>query len=99
VVLYVDASDRFPYFVEYRGGEHSYLAAPGDGYAPARDALATYEFLEVQFAATMPADIFEFTPPDNSWHDITGRIVEELRQPAVPTAEAAAPRRTGSWRQ
>jgi hypothetical protein len=99
VVLYVDASDRFPYFIEYRGGDQADLAASAEGYAPTRHALATYEFLEVQFAAAMPVDTFEFTPPDNSWHDITARVVEEIRRPATPTAEASVPRQTGSWRQ
>jgi outer membrane lipoprotein-sorting protein len=98
VVIYVDSSDRFPYLIEYRGGEQAALAASSEGYAPARDALATYEFIEVQFAAAMPSDTFQFTPPDNSWQDITARIVNELRPPAAPTAEAAVPR-TGSWRQ
>jgi hypothetical protein len=83
VVVYVDANDRFPYFVEFRGGDQAALADSTDGYYPARDALASFEFIDVQFAAAMRADIFEFTPPDNSWHDITSRLVDELRPPAA----------------
>jgi hypothetical protein len=83
VVVYVDANDRFPYFVEFRGGDQAALADSTDAYYPARDALASFEFIDVQFAAAMPADIFDFTPPDNSWHDITSRLVDELRSPAT----------------
>jgi hypothetical protein len=87
VVVYVDANDRFPYFVEYRGGDQQALASSAEAYYPARDALASFEFIEVQFAAAMPADIFQFTPPDVSWHDITSRLVEELRPPPAAAPE------------
>jgi hypothetical protein len=91
VMLYVDAHDRFPYMLEYRGVDQAGLATAGNGYYPAHDSLATFEFIDVQFAAAMPADIFQFAPPDNSWHDITGRIVEELRPPSPALAPALRP--------
>jgi hypothetical protein len=98
VMLYVGASDRFPYLVEYRGGDQAYLAASPDGYIPAHHSQASFEFIDVQFASVMPADIFQFTPPVNSWHDITARVLAELRPPAAATTETSAARRTGAWR-
>jgi hypothetical protein len=98
VLLYIDASDRFPYLIEYRGADQAYLASGGQGIYAAQDSLATYEFIDVQFAAAMPADIFEFTPPDNNWLDITARVVESLRPPPAPVTETNTARRTGTWR-
>jgi hypothetical protein len=98
VVLYIDANDRFPYFVEYRGGDQADLAGSADAYYPAREALASFEFIEVQFAAAMPADIFEFTPPDISWHDITSRLVDELRPPPAAAPEVNTARRSTAVR-
>jgi hypothetical protein len=97
-VVYVDANDRFPYFVEYRGGDQAELANAVDAYYPARDALASFEFIDVQFAAAMPADIFQYTPPDNSWHDITSRLVDELRAAPAAAPEANTARRSGTVR-
>jgi hypothetical protein len=98
VLLYVDANDRFPYFVEYRGAAQAYLAASSEAYAPADDALASFEFIDVQFASPMPADKFQYTPPENNFTDITDRVVAELRPPPVPLEETSTARRTGSWR-
>ena len=98
VVVYIDANDRFPYFVEYRGGDQAELATTTDAYYPARDALASFEFIDVQFAAAMPADIFQFTPPDNSWHDITSRLVDELRPPPAAAPEVNTARRSTTQR-
>jgi hypothetical protein len=91
VVVYLDANDRFPYFVEFRGGDLAGLADSTSAYNPARDALASFEFRDVQFAAAMPADLFRYSPPDNSWQDITTRLVDELRppQPAAPEVNTA----------
>jgi hypothetical protein len=99
VVLYVGASDRFPYFVEYRGGDQAGIAAADTSYAPARDSLASFEFIEVQFASVMPAEIFQFTPPDNRYQDITVRLYVELCRPQAATAmETTTAQRDGTWR-
>jgi hypothetical protein len=97
-MLYIDASDRFPYFVEYRGAGQAYLATAGEGYAPAPDALASFEFIDVQFASPMPADKFQYTPPENNFTDITDRVVAELRPPPAVAPETSTARRTGSLR-
>jgi hypothetical protein len=98
VVVYIDANDRFPYFVEYRGGDQAELTSSAEAYYPARDALASFEFIDVQFAAAMPADIFQFTPPDNSWHDITSRLVDELRPALTAAPEVNTARRSATVR-
>jgi hypothetical protein len=98
VLLYIDANDRFPYFIEYRGADQAELATSAVAHYPADDPLASFEFIDVQFAAAMPADTFQFTPPDNSsWTDVTARVIEELRAPPAPMAEDTA-RREGTWR-
>jgi hypothetical protein len=96
-LLYVDNDDWFPYLVEYRSGSQAELASSNAAYLPSQDALAEFEFVEVQFAAAMPANLFEFTPPENDWHDVTARLVEQLRPPA-PKLEETAARRSGTWR-
>ncbi len=98
VLVYVDARERFPYLVEYRGAAQTALANSSEGYAPARDPLATFEFVDVQFAAAMPADLFQFAPPDNNFTDVTDRVIEDLRPVAAPAADASAARRAGTWR-
>jgi hypothetical protein len=98
VMLYIDVDDRFPYFVEYRGAAQAYLAASSEAYTPAQDALASFEFIDVQFASPMPADRFQYTPPENNFTDITDRVVAELRPTAGGAPETSTARRTGSWR-
>ena len=100
VLVYVGAVDRFPYFIEYRCGAQAAIATSSEAYLPARDAMASFEFIDVQFAATMPADVFQYSPPDNSWHDITSRLVEEVRPlPRIaPAPEASTAQREGEWR-
>ncbi|HEX6960286.1 MAG TPA: hypothetical protein VF175_00350 [Lacipirellula sp.] len=100
VLVYVGANDRFPYFIEYRGSDQAALVNTSEAYLPARDAMASFEFIDVQFAAAMPADVFQYTPPDNSWHDITSRLAEEVRPlPGVgPAPEASTAQREGERR-
>ena len=101
VLVYVGAVDRFPYFIEYRGGDQAALvSSSSDACLPARDAMASFEFIDVQFAAAMQADVFQYAPPDNSWHDITSRLVEEVRPlpTLVPPPEASTAKREGEWR-
>jgi hypothetical protein len=100
VLVYVGANDRFPYFIEYRGIDQARLAGSNEAYMPARDSMASFEFIDVQFAAAMPANVFQYTPPDNNWHDITSRLVEEVRPlpSAEPSQEAITAQREGEWR-
>ena len=100
VLLYIDEREKFPYLVEYRGAAQSALATSSDALYPARDPLARFEFIDVQIAAAMPADTFQFTPPENgAWTDITSRVIEELRPPPAPVVEAeGTARREGTWR-
>jgi hypothetical protein len=97
VLLYVDNDDLFPYLVEYRSGRQAELASSNTVYLPSNEALAEFEFVDVQFAAAIPANLFEFTPPENDWHDVTARLVEQLRPPA-PELEESTARRPGTWR-
>jgi hypothetical protein len=97
VLVYVDSNELFPYLIEYRSGADARLATDPTGYFATREPLALFEFIEVQFfAAAMPANLFQYTPPDPSWHDVTSRVIAELRTPQ-PVDAAQAPR-DGSWR-
>jgi hypothetical protein len=100
VLIYIGATDRFPYFIEYRGSDQAHLVNSPEACLPARDPMASFEFIEVQFAAAMPADVFQYTPPDNNWHDVTARLVEEVRPlPRIgPMPEASTAHREGEWR-
>jgi hypothetical protein len=98
VLVYIDANDRFPYFIEYRGADQAALATSAVAHYYADDPLASFEFIDVQFAAAMPADTFQFTPPDNSWTDVTWRVIEELRAPPAPVEAEGTARREGTWR-
>jgi hypothetical protein len=98
VLLYVDNDDLFPYLVEYRGGAQAELATSSAAYFPAQEALAGFEFIDVQFAATMPSSLFEFTPAESDWHDVTARVIDELRPPAPKPEETASSHRSGTWR-
>jgi hypothetical protein len=99
VLLYIDSSELFPYLIEYRGGVDAELVTDPHGVFATRDPLALFEFYDVQyFGSTMPASLFQYTPPDPSWHDVTSKVVEELRAAeAKPPAEMT--QRTGTWRQ
>jgi hypothetical protein len=79
VLLEVGASDLFPYLIEYRRGSQASLADAGGGYAMAADPLARFELYEVNFMATMPAGVFEFSATDIDWRDVTNRVIERLR--------------------
>jgi outer membrane lipoprotein-sorting protein len=96
VLTYIDADTLFPCVIEYRGGAQSDLATSPGGYYLARDPLARYEFIDVEFAAAMPANLFQFSPGEVDWQDVTARLVEQLR-PAAP-AEVSASRRQSDWR-
>ncbi len=95
VVVVVGARDFFPYVVEYRRGADAALAdAPPNELAA--DPLARYEFFEVNYAATMAKELFEFPSTDVDWRDQTGAVIERLR-PAPPAPLTA--QRPGTWRQ
>jgi len=97
VLVYVDNDDVFPYLIEYRGPAQASLSTAAAGHFPAHDALAVIEFVDVYFATPMPASLFQFSPAEINWHDVTGRVIDQLRPPA-PAAEASTARRQGTWR-
>ena len=99
VLLYIDSSELFPYLIEYRGGEDAELVTDPHGVFATRNPLALFEFLEVEyFGSTMPANLFQYTPPDPSWHDVTSKVIEELRA-AAKEATPEMTQREGTWRQ
>jgi hypothetical protein len=99
VLVYIDSSELFPYLIEYRGGEDAGLVTDPQGILATRQPLALFEFLDVEyFGSTMPASLFQYTPPDPSWHDVTSRVLEELRA-AGAKGEPEMTRREGTWRQ
>lgn len=99
VLLYIDSSELFPYLIEYRGGEDAELVTDPHGVFATRNPLALFEFLEVEyFGSTMPPNLFQYTPPDPSWHDVTSRVIEELRA-ASKGASPEMTQREGTWRQ
>jgi hypothetical protein len=99
VLVYIDSSELFPYLIEYRGGEDAGLVTDPQGILATRQPLALFEFLDVEyFGSTMPASLFQYTPPDPSWHDVTSRVLEELRA-AAAKGEPEMTRRKGTWRQ
>jgi hypothetical protein len=97
VLMYIDNDDLFPYLVEYRSGTQAALATSNAAFFPSHEALAEFEFVDVQFAAAMPANLFDFEPAENDWHDVTARVVEQL-MPPPPKLEEIAARRSGTWR-
>jgi hypothetical protein len=97
VLLLIDNDSRFPYLVEYRGANQAGLALEPAGRLPAREPLATFEFIDVQFASAMPANAFEFSPKEMNLHDVTNRVLEYLQPPAA-SAETTSARRPGTWR-
>ena len=99
VLLYIDSSELFPYLIEYRGGENAELVTDPHGVFATRQPLALFEFLEVEyFGSTMPAQLFQYAPPDPSWHDVTGKVIEELRATSAK-GSAEMTQREGTWRQ
>ncbi|BBO34943.1 hypothetical protein PLANPX_4555 [Lacipirellula parvula] len=98
VLLYIDSSELFPYLIEYRAGADAGLVSEPNGVFATRNPLALFEFHDVQFfGATMPASLFQYTPPDPSYTDVTGRVIEELRAAATPAAQMT--QRDGTLRQ
>lgn len=99
VLLYIDSSELFPFLIEYRGGEDAGMVSDPHGVFATRNPLALFEFLDVEyFGATMPPSLFQYTPPDPSWHDVTSRVIEEIRASSKgPAAEMT--QREGTWRQ
>lgn len=97
VLVYIDPRERFPYLVEYRGGDQAAVAESTEVHLRTRDPLASLEFVDVQFAATMPADVFHFVPPDNNFTDVTHQVLAEVRPPTAAT-ETRSARRDGAWR-
>lgn len=98
VLVYIDSSELFPYLIEYRAGSDAGLVSDPSGVFATRNPLALFEFHEVQFfGATMPASLFQYLPPDHTYTDVTGRVIEELRAVAKPAAEMT--QREGTWRQ
>jgi hypothetical protein len=98
VLVYIDSNDFFPYLVEYRGGDQASLAESAASHFPAPDPLASFEFIDVQFANPVPSELFQFTPAESDWHDETGSIVERLKPAAPKEEEPATARRNGTWR-
>ena len=99
VLLYIDSSELFPYLIEYRGGDDATLVTDPHGVFATRNPLALFEFLDVEyFGSTMPASLFQYTPPDPSWHDVTSKVIEELRATATKSP-AEMTQREGTWRE
>lgn len=98
VLVQVDHDTLFPYLVEYRGAEQASLAASAAAPFPTRKPLASYEFIDVKFAATMPDHLFQFAPAQLDWQDATARTLERLRPPPAPAKEDEVARRYGDWR-
>lgn len=95
VVVKVGREDYFPYVIEYRRGVDADLA--GD-VRKANDPLGLVEFFDVRWTAVMPDRLFEFTPPEADWHDVTAKVLERLR-PVAPPAPQPIARATGGWRR
>lgn len=99
VLLYIDSSELFPYLIEYRGGGDAALVTDPHGVFATRHPLALFEFLEVEyFGSTMPQSLFQYAPPDPSWHDVTSKVIEELRA-AGTKGPAEMTQREGTWRE
>lgn len=99
VLVYIDSSELFPYLIEYRGGGDAELVTDPQGVFATRNPLALFEFWDVQyFGSTMPPTLFQYTPPDPSWHDVTSKMIEELRVKAAKS-EPEMTQRAGTWRQ
>jgi hypothetical protein len=94
VVVKIGENDLFPYAIEYRRGADAAMAAY---FGDVSDPLARYEFFDVRWAVTMPAQLFEFNATDVDWHDVTGRVLERIR-PTSPEKVAELPPREGTWR-
>jgi hypothetical protein len=89
VLLYLGADDFFPYLIEYRSSAAAPLMTSDAVFAAQADPLASYEFIDVQFAASMPDHAFTFDPPPDR-RDVTGVALERLRPtPPLPAAEPA----------
>ena len=89
VLLYLGADDYFPYLVEYRSAAEAHLMTSEVVFAAQTDPLASYEFIDVQFAASMPEHVFIFDPPPDR-RDVTGVALERLvPTPPLPTAPPA----------
>jgi hypothetical protein len=97
VLVHIDNDDLFPYLVEYRSGAQASLATSAANCFPSHEPLASFEFIDVQFAVAMPAELFQFSPAETDWHDVTAGAIERLRPP--PKAEEpSTARRPASWR-
>jgi hypothetical protein len=98
VLLYIDNDNFFPYLVEYRGGDQASLAQSEAACFPAQDPLASFEFIDVQFAHSFQAELFQFTPTGSDWRDETASVIERLKPPPPKAEEPATARRNGTWR-
>lgn len=98
VLVQVDSNSYFPYLVEYRGVDQAELAASAAAPFAARQPLARYEFINVQFTAAMPDHLFQFAPAQLDWQDATSRTLERLRPPPAPAGNDDVARRYGTWR-
>lgn len=101
VLLQIGSDDFFPYLVEYRDIAHSGLLTSDVGSIPTIDPLASYEFIDVHFAAAMPQQVFVFEGGPE--RDVTAKTLERLQPtppPPAATGEEQAPiaRRFGDWR-
>lgn len=98
VLVQVDDNTLFPLLVEYRGADQAELVASAAAPYAAQHPLARYEFIDVQFTASMPDHLFQFAPARLDWQDGTARALERLRPPPAPTTEEEVARRYGTWR-
>jgi hypothetical protein len=96
VVVKIGRDDFFPYAIEYRRASDAAAIASVTGVS---DPLARFEFFDVRWGVHMEPRLFEFTPAEVDWRDVTAAVLEQLR-PASPAA-AAQPlaQREGAWRK
>ncbi len=98
VVVKVGPKDYFPYVIEYRRGDDAALIATA---GEATDPLARFEFFEVRWAVPMAeiADrLFDFTPGEVDWQDVTSVVLARL-QPSAPPKPAELAGREGATRR
>jgi hypothetical protein len=86
VVVKVGPKDYFPYVIEYRRGDDAALVTTP---AEATDPLARFEFFEVRWAVHMADQLFEFTPSEVDWQDVTSVVLARLQPSAPPPPKPA----------
>ncbi|MBX3424157.1 MAG: hypothetical protein KF688_00635 [Pirellulales bacterium] len=86
VVVHFGQSDLFAYFIEFRSAADASAATAVNAVTSVPKPLAQYTLFDVQFAAAIDPQMFEFDSRDVDWVDETAEVVAEF----LPVAEKLA---------